>query len=274
MSSLTTPPTKVLVDTTVLTNALLKPTAEGPIARAALKRYPERSLPQYAIKEFKRGPLRGYVWLHNKVRDCGRADAVRAIPKLYRRQNLSSTAIRALADADSSLCKELPQALAERYPGQDLGKVQTAETLTWLKTLIFRAWRRRRALTTKEIGPLSCYLETAPALLSNGLIDDAPLRCGVEDCCLRETFTKDLPALRRLLEACDQLPAKPETDNRRRALKELLRNPKRDLPEKRCIHLGDAVFAVQCPKDAAILTTNVVDHEPLASAMGVTAIAP
>jgi hypothetical protein len=38
--------------------------------------------------------------------------------------------------------------------------------------------------------------------------------------------------------------------------------------------LGDAVFALLAPHDFVILTTNLKDHEPLASALGKTAQLP
>ena len=40
------------------------------------------------------------------------------------------------------------------------------------------------------------------------------------------------------------------------------------LTEEQCRFVGDAVFAFFCPDDAAILTTNVKDHKPLAEAIG------
>ena len=274
MSSPTKIPTKALVDTTVLTDALLKPTNEGETSRRALKRYEETILPQYALKEFKLGPLRGYIWFHTKVMDCGWQDAVRAIPRLFRQYNKMSTAQRALADFNSSISRRLTSQLAEKYPGQTYGDVQDAEGALWLKTRIVRAWRSRRTLTTRVVAPLSCYTEREPKLMSNGRFDDKPVLCGVDDCCLRKTFTSNRAELEQLVGACKNLPPKPETDKRRRALKELLRQPTRQLSERDCRSLGDAVFAVQCPKDAVILTTNIKDHQPIATALGVAAVSP
>jgi hypothetical protein len=58
---------KAYVDTTVLTDALLKQGPQGAVARGALKTYSETILPVYAIREFKAGPLNYWVWLHNKL---------------------------------------------------------------------------------------------------------------------------------------------------------------------------------------------------------------
>lgn len=46
------------------------------------------------------------------------------------------------------------------------------------------------------------------------------------------------------------------------------------LTDSQCRDLGDAVFALLAPHDSVILTTNLKDHEPLASALGKTAQLP
>lgn len=275
MSSPTKVPSKALIETTVLTNALLKPTSEGKVARAAIAKISETQLPLYAIKEFKAGPLRGYVWFYNKVVSSSSwEDAICAIPLIWRHHNKMSTALKALTDFESSISKRMPADLAMQYPGQTEGEIRRAEAAIWLRTLIFRAWRNRRKLTTRVVAPLSCYPETDPELKRNGQIDDTPVVCGVEDCCLRPLFVRDLTKLDELLTACEQCPEKPETQKRRKALRRLYRFPTRDLNESDCRALGDAVFVIQCPKDAVVLTTNIADHHPLAHAIGVSALSP
>jgi hypothetical protein len=268
------PPPKALIDTTVLTDALLKQTADGHAARAALKAIPETQLPLYAIKEFKNGPLRSYVWLFNKIAASSWTDAINAIPNVFMQRNLQQTALRAVADFQSSLASKRTDDLVRKYGNGRVGDWQTAEAKIWLKTLIVGAWRRRRKVTTRVIGPLSCYNETDIVVRENGTIDIKPTHCGVPDCCLRIQFVKKPDVVEALLDACDQLPDKNETRKRRQALRHLHRTPNRDLDEKQCFALGDAVFAIQCPKDAVILTTNIKDHGPLAAAAGVKAVKP
>ena len=266
------PPPKALIDTTVLTDALLKQTPEGQVARTALAAIPETQLPLYAIKEFKKGPLRAYVWLYNKIVASSWADASNAIRLVFVHRNLQATALQAVADFESSLSKRTTADLAKRYG--NVGHALTDEFKIWLKTVIFSAWRRRRKMTTRVIAPLSCYDEFDVVIRQNGTIEIQPTRCGVDDCCLRAQFTKVPKTVEALLKACDQLPEKAETMKRRKALRHLHRTPNRNLDEDQCIALGDAVFAFQCPKDAVVLTTNVKDHGPLAAAVGVSAIKP
>src|SRR6266571_2010193 len=56
------------VETTVLTNVLLKPGSKKQAeARLALGRYQTTLLPVFSIKEWKAGPLDHYAYLHDKL---------------------------------------------------------------------------------------------------------------------------------------------------------------------------------------------------------------
>lgn len=265
---------KALLDTTVLTDILLKPDKEGVAAQAAVRRYTETLLPQYAIKEFKQGPFKHYVWFHNKVKTCRSfAEAVKAIGSVFRMRNKSMTALNALAQFQTSIANSLPQDWAQRYPGQTLDQIQRAEAELWLKTRIHIAWSKRRKIATRVIGPLSCYAEADFKTTPDGQIICSGT-CSANDCCLRLEFIATPQKLHDVLAACGNLPPKQETDRRRKALKQLVKHPNKDLEEKHCRSLGDAVFAMQCPNDAEILTTNISDHDPLARAVGVRAVAP
>ena len=60
---------KVFLDTTILTDALLKPgteTCQQPVQ--AIGGAVQVGLCQYAIKEFRAGPFSHFVWVYNKVR--------------------------------------------------------------------------------------------------------------------------------------------------------------------------------------------------------------
>jgi hypothetical protein len=268
-------PRSAFLDTTILADLLLKPAREGRAARQLLDGFSETLLPQYAIKEFKAGALRNVIWFYNKLISCAvYSDAIAAIPLLWMQSNKMLTAMRAMADFESSIGKELPDQLAKKYPGQTEDIIRKAEAQLWLKTLIFRAWRRRRKVATHVVAPLSCYREIDPELRSSGVIDDRPVRCETDDCCLRRSFGARADDLKCLIDACDQQAARPEIQKRRKALRRLNRFPDRELSETDCIALGDAVFALQCPQNSIIVTTNVRDHEPLANALGIQIVSP
>jgi hypothetical protein len=268
-------PNKAFLDTTILADALLKQRGQGPAARAALTKFQETQLPVYAIKEFKAGILSYYVWFHNKVVVAPRwEDVIDAIRSLWRQRNRQAAGLQALSDFESSIGKAMPARLAAKYPHSDESAIKKDEARLWLKTLIMSAWRKRRSLTTRVVAPLSCYPETDIVLSVNGTLDARPVDCPVDDCCLREPLSRRQEDLKRMFEAIKSLPDKEETMKRRHVLKQLSRTPKRPLSPDDCRNLGDAVFALQCPADAVILTTNIVDHEPLARAVGRTAATP
>jgi hypothetical protein len=262
-----------IVDTTVLVNALLKVGSEGVASRAFLQREADTRLPAYAIKELKAGALHYYVWFHNKTVEAATwAEAVDAIRRVRQMPNRSATAMQALTEFLSSVANEMPDELRRRYPGLTVDGAKKEEMRLWLKQRILRAWKRRRQVTSSVIGALACYNEAAPIVLQSGQIDDHPTVCSVPDCCLRERFaarTKDL----RALEQASRGP-RPEHSKRSKALHEMARNPKRAFPPKSCVHLGDAVFTLECSPGDQVATTNVRDHQPLADALGVGLVNP
>ena len=76
----------------------------------------------------------------------------------------------------------------------------------------------------------------------------------------------DLEKIRKVLETA---PKKSENERRLKILKQFLK-PKGHfvLEDKHCRGLGDVMFAIFCPDDSHILTTNVADHGPLAATLG------
>ena len=265
---------KTIVDTTVFTDVLLKTDAQRSRGVAALENSSETLLPVYAIKEFKRGPLHYYVWYHNKIVEASSWQEATSVIRnnIGMRKNLPATALQALGDFLGSIGKELPADIGLRHPGMTLESAQLAELQNWLKQRITRAWRKRRKLTTAVISPLSCYVEKDIKTAPSGQLDDDPLKCDVMDCCLRERYRHRLTEVQRLESACTG--TKQEVVRRRQALGRLRSHPTKPYEEKHCRALGDAIFALDCPPGGEILTTNVVDHAPLAAALNVTVRRP
>jgi hypothetical protein len=173
-----------------------------------------------------------------------------------------------MADFESSIANRLPADLAVRFPGQTEASIRKAELEVWLRTLILRSWRNRHKVA-KVFRPLPCYNEAELQIDQNGIIDPSPIKCATDDCCLRKQFAGKNGEIGKMLAVFDQLPKKNETGKRKEALRHLFRTPNRPLSEKQCNALGDAVFVLQCPTDAAIITTNIQDHLPLGEAIGI-----
>jgi hypothetical protein len=263
--------TKAFVDTTVLTNALLKPGADSTLAKAALASYSETQLPVYAIKEFKAGPLNYYIWLHNKLATTKSLEqTLRAIADVVQQPNRAKTALLAIAPLFAKAASSL-QSGNSRQADKDL-----ADSLRLsLQRLIFRGWQKRRKLTSSVVLELACYDEADPILEPNtNLINNAPRVCRPSpECCLARGYRNKTKDLEKLL-AVVQNGERREDIRIRRGLHTLINTPKRQFGSKECRNLGDVFFAFHCPMDSVILTTNLKDHAPLAQALGKSAKRP
>ena len=134
-----------------------------------------------------------------------------------------------------------------------------------------KGWRNRRIITTEVVDELSCFPEEGP-FFDEGLRmitirrRDCPSK---QDC----SYAPELRFMRHDLEALIkslQNLTRSEDNRRRAALRVLYNTPRRQYAAKNCRALGDAYFALHCPSDAAILTSNAKDHEPLARAVNKT----
>lgn len=270
---------KAFVDTTILTDVLLKPSSKGRIAKEALAQFDETLLPVYAIKEFKAGPLYYFKWFHNKLAttrsfydSLGALHAMALTPKKY----LTATTIEALREAVAENLKgNTNQTLVDKYGA----RASSDETLCdmfrlSIKVLIMKGWKRRRTVTTSVVNPLTCYSEVSP-YEQKGLIEIDPTKCKpTKECCLGVTLRKRTADLKKLVQAIKEAKQKPENDRRHRVLHEISRKPTHVVTEEYCRGLGDAYFALFCPTDAAILSTNISDHGSLAEALDKTALDP
>ncbi|MFN0169514.1 MAG: hypothetical protein ACKV22_24090 [Bryobacteraceae bacterium] len=268
---------KAYVDTTILTNVLLKrSTARGLESAAALARFSKTELPQYAIKEFKKGPLAVYVWLYNKLattrsyaQTLSAVRRVAATPQRYR----VSTALEALEVAATATGSGASRELEEKYgTSATLDSITCDEHRLALKALIFRAWVRRNRVVSGVTQQLSCYKEAQPTE-KRGLIDLEPKRCHPStECCLGSAMRADTNALKTLRSTVANQPRKLENERRLRALDALIAGG--TMSEKICDDLGDAIFVFFAPRGSVILTTNVRDFAELAKAVGKTVEAP
>lgn len=267
------------LDTTVLTNALLKSSALGREARRAIGSYERSELPVYAIKEFKAGPLTNFVWMHNKLAETGSlAEALSALQRMSRtpKRYLVSTAIEALQEAMAELADMTTGDLIEKYGhSARLDAVQCDQYRLAIKAKVYSAWKRKDQLCTEVVQPLDCYLFQGPTD-ERGLVSLKPTKCSPHpECCLAPQLKAApdvLKLLRDAVEFCE--PQNAEHQRRAKVLRELERKPKSPMTESMCRDLGDAYFAFFSPPNAVVVTTNLRDHEPLARAVGKPVVRP
>jgi hypothetical protein len=258
---------KAFVDTTILAEVLLKTGPSHDAAEQALKRYQQTLLPVFAIKEWKRGQLNKYVYIHNQLRRTGSfSETNLALSRLFYRPRSLSTAFEALARATLDLAA---------FPSASFSDTEMADRFRLaFKSLIYLSWEKRRSVTTDTVMDLECYVETGPRDQANGQIDIQPRDCGGnQECCLAKELRAKKDNLRKLRDAIP-VSGRTEDSRRRQALKQQAVHPNSRFERKDCQALGDAVFAFFAPADAEILTTNLKDHLPLAEALGKSAASP
>jgi hypothetical protein len=261
------------VETTVLTDVLLKPgSPKQQRAKAALARYEHTLLPVYSIKEWKAGPLSYFAYLHNKLvftrSLAGTLQAVAALPRQGYRRATSTEAIAAAG--------QVAKAQEKKYAGLGGTDRENADRYRLaLVSIILRSWQKRRRTTSHVVDDLPCYFEVAPRVGSDGLFDLDPKLCdGEQECCLASALKSKPDLLEALHSAIPQGSGRREDQQRRQALKRLIKHPKDRVTREICRDLGDAIFAFFCPDDAVVLTTNLRDHGPLAEALGKKAEKP
>jgi hypothetical protein len=263
------------VETTILTNILLKPqTSRQSKAQEALKRYTKTSLPVYAIKEFKAGPLETYAYFHDKLVTTGSlADTCAAIASFSPyKAYLKSTSWEVIAAAFRLAEEGSP---TSSHPHSAFDRDAADRLRLAIATLIMESWRRRRRITTEVVQDLACYTEAAPSLSEDGLFDLKPQKCDPQDeCSLAAQLRAHPEMLKALRDAIPEASSRREDLDRRAVLKQLLHKPKVPLDRESCRKLGDAIFAFFCPDDSVLLTTNLRDHAPLAAALGKKAESP
>jgi hypothetical protein len=259
---------KAFIDTTILVDILLKTGKPHESAKNALARYSITELPVYAIKEFKAGALKNFIWMHNKLVDeRSLSKALIALQKMFMKPYLTSTSIEALSQASGSMSLSLG-ALKEKYGADADPDVAICEEWRLLiQAKILKAWKRRRNVTTNISHPLKCYSEESPKIVRK-LIEIDPIKCEKgNDCCMKERLVSAPEELKKLYNAVQAQPTKPENKRRSKVLDELINKPKNPMTDVMCRNLGDAIFAFLAPLDSKILTTNRNDHEPLASSL-------
>ncbi len=268
---------KAFIDTTVLTDFLLKSGAVREAARRAIAGFSHTSIPVYAIKEFKAGPFRNFIWMHNKLASSkSYSVALDALHRMSRtpKKYTTSTAIEALRDASGSIGKKTSQEVLSKYgPNESLDQIYCDELRLVLKTVIFKAWSKRRAVTDEVVAPLLCYREVKPSE-RRGLIEIGKTTCEKNEPCSILSYIRENLSSANLVKDSLKGSDKLESQRRHKVLREVCRKSNYLLDEKECRYLGDAVFVLLAPDDSSILTTNISDFKTMADAVGKKVVTP
>lgn len=264
--------TQAFLETTVLTDYLLKRDGSEKQAAKALEGHERTIIPQFAWKEFKRGPLKNFVWAHNKLADTKSfLNTLAALQRMSRspRRYLTSTAIQAFHSAFSVLFDD-PQRLQEDYGDTaNLDKLHADFIRLELKRTIFTSWNSRHTLFGGPYHILGCYPD-AEIFEEQGRIELDPKDCpkGIE-CCLKGALTSKREKLGSVRKAIKDGSDRKEVVRRSKVIRQIEKHPASLMSNDDCREFGDAYFVMFCPNDAVIITTNLRDIEPMANALGI-----
>lgn len=270
--------TDAFLETTVLTDYLLKKDGSQVRAEAAFQRYDRVTVSNFSWKEFKRGPLKNFVWAHNKVVETGSFSAtLDALQKLSRtpQRYMTATAIQSIHTFASMFVGTTLQDFIARYGGKaNMDSILADAMRLELKKTITLAWAERKQLFGGAVQPLSCYSDQ-DIIEKDGRLDLTPRDCpdGV-NCCLQANLITRPSELAAARSSLDRESEKRETVRRRDLLRQLEKHPSRPMERRECQTFGDAYFVFFCPNAATILTTNLGDIEPMATALGVSVAKP
>ena len=212
------------IETTVLTDFLVKRDGSEAAAAAAFARFDKKIIPQFAWKEFKRGPLKNFVWAHNKLADTQSLLATLiALQRLSRslHRYLTSTAIQAIQTAFADLFAN-PTELTEKFGAKaNLDAIHADAMRLELKRTIYKAWNRRSTLFGGPFQILSCYLD-APLSEKSKMIEVDPRDCpkGIE-CCLKGDLVKRRRDLGTVRDVLKQITDRHDPTRRETALGQL-----------------------------------------------------
>jgi hypothetical protein len=268
--------TDAYIETTVLTDLLLKKDGSEKAADTAVRRFDRPIVSQFAWKEFKRGPLGSFIWFHNKLsvlKDYGQALA--ALQRLSRtpQRYLISTAIQAVHTGFTARFSSTELLSLQKLYGNraTMGAVVTDAMQLELKRVILQSWKKRNTLYGGYAQKLDCYIDAKLAEKA-GMIDPSPRDCPRDaDCCLRNRIVSQksrLTAVWRSLTIPGSV-TKPEWTHRKKVLRDIEKRPNAVIGPDECRRIGDAYFVLFCPENATIITTNVVDIKPMAEAVGI-----
>jgi hypothetical protein len=187
-----------------------------------------------------------------------------------------ATSLEAISDAAISNRKKTLFELAEKYGNYaNIDRIQCDEMRLAIKIKIFMAWKNRHKISSVIIAPIDCYQRKFEIYEDKGIIEVGPafLKDCVQKCELISILRNELDSLKKMRNAISNLTTN-EQKRQNQALKKIINNPRMTMDHKTCRNLGDIVFALLCPPDSIILTTNTKDHQILADSLGKKASSP
>lgn len=266
---------EAFLETTAVVDLLFKDKVTTGKIRAILASYDVKYSSQYVRMEIKRGVLRHFVFLHNKAVECKQLSEVYAcITRLSSTlmRNKLSTVLKAVED----FYREFEQRELKDIPaGQKPAEFQKLMLAASLRTRIRRFWTAFEKAVDVVLDAPECYKRTytlKPPTFDGKVFDNTFSNCdkykpGI--CRLRDFCNQNEPGLTAIQSHLSTAKSVDvETQKRLKAIKEVLRVKKRDILQKECWWMGDAVLILEAPEGSDIINGNCKHYDPMCAAVG------
>lgn len=264
------------LDTTIVIELVDGNEPSKTCAESHIANNPPVETPYYTLKELLSGHLQYICQTHNIL--LASENAAEAILALINRSPVEGrkreARLRILANEVSKVFESDPT-----------GQRQTVkrEVLEALALRAAKIWRKAHHIRSVGLTqPLSCLNDGDISHGSSGELQGPrnSFNCVKTERCAAAAYLYDKKVdIQKMIDALhpaalgDQA-GKNENQKRRKALKELLTKGAISFDKGRCRALGDAYIAAMSPPGFNVVTTNVMDFQPLCAALTKTVITP
>jgi hypothetical protein len=239
-----------------------------------LEKHERKVSAQFVKMEIKRGYIRYFVLLHNKLTTYPSfADVMASVHKLSLtpQRNLLSTILESLA---GFFREDLPKEI------NDFDEYLRMQGASYLRIQIKRVWKTINKLVDEILNPMDCFLDISPPRRDGVVLDNKPWQCvkSEVECKIKQFFADNEKEFVKILDALKALPEKEkdqETKKRIKALKNIIRMlpyasrkiSNKEQNYKECWYCGDAILAVLAPRASTVLTSNIKHYKPICEAI-------
>lgn len=268
--------TACFVDTTILVNVSEGETPASRLAKKYALANSPATVPEYAFRELLAGRVGLLCDAHNKI--LASDNVIEVAAGFLRSAGFGRTPVAKAQEILASL-KSMFDSESDISP-----KDAKRQVLEDLMMTAARLWRNARTVPYLEKDqPLPCFISGPIDTDESGILrgPNGSFSCSTGvPCGAAEYMYSKRSDLIKMIDALysdssdEKVKNKPENRSRRNALKVLEAKGPTAFPKRKCRALGDAYFAAMCPPGAKVLTTNIVDFEPLCAALGKTAVRP
>jgi len=263
------------LETTAIADLLFKDKGTSGRILEILSKYKVKYSSQYVRMEIKRGVLRHFVYLHNKAVECKKLSEVHACISTLSstpQKNKLSTVLKAIEDFYANFeQRELRKLPVNSKPTE----FQKSMLAAFLRTRIRRFWTAFEKQVDIIVDDTECYKRLhvlKPPTFDGKVFDNTFSNCD-----------KFKPGICRLRDFCNDnenglvdvhtnlsKTQKPdvETEKRLRAIKEVLRVKKRDILQRECWRMSDALMVLEAPANSEIINGNCKHYDALCNAVG------